>query len=68
MDGCKEPESTGRRDRTPEEQAAIDQAKAILMDQGMSENDAFGTIRKRSMNTRAPMDQVAREIIAKGGM
>lgn len=56
--------SPDRRSRTPEAQSVIDEAKAILIARGMSENEAFKALRTTSMNTRKPMDQVARDFLA----
>lgn len=43
----------------------IDRAKGVLMDKhGMGEADAFGFIRRTSMDRRAPMYDVAKEVVA----
>lgn len=41
----------------------IERAKIILMEQGFSENDAYGMIRKRSMDERTTMRSIADSII-----
>jgi response regulator NasT len=46
-----------------EARKAIDRAKGKLIDQGMSESDAFRHIQKRAMDERRSMRAVAEEII-----
>jgi AmiR/NasT family two-component response regulator len=46
-----------------ESRKQIDRAKAILMQQGLSENDAYAMIRKRSMDERTTMRAIADSII-----
>lgn len=41
----------------------VERAKAILMEQGLSENDAYTLIRKRSMDERTTMRSIADSII-----
>lgn len=46
-----------------ESRKQIDRAKAILMQQGLSENEAYAMIRKRSMDERNSMRSIADSII-----
>lgn len=46
-----------------ESRKRIDRAKAILMEQGLSENEAYALIRKRSMDERTTMRSIADSII-----
>ena len=41
----------------------VDRAKALLMEQGMSERDAFRRIQHQAMNTRRPMREIAQAIV-----
>ncbi|MBM3472275.1 MAG: response regulator [Armatimonadetes bacterium] len=46
------------------ERRTIERAKGILMDtQGLSENDAYRRLRKRSQDERRPMAELAEEVI-----
>lgn len=43
----------------------IDRAKGVLMDKhGMSEAEAFGFVRRSSMDSRTPMFEVAKQVVA----
>lgn len=46
-----------------ESRRIITQAKCLLMEQGLSEKDAFARLRKASMDTRKPLAQVAEAVI-----
>jgi|LSQX01.1.fsa_nt_gb response regulator NasT len=46
-----------------ESKKRIERAKIILMEQGLSEKDAYGMIRKRSMDERTTMRSIADSII-----
>jgi len=51
------------------ERKTIERAKGILMDtQGLSENDAYRRLRKRSQDERRPMVELAEEIIRAHGV
>ena len=41
----------------------IDRAKGILIDQGMSEQEAFSSLQKTSMDTRRPLREIAEAVI-----
>ena len=43
--------------------AVIDRAKCLLIEAGSSEKEAFGRMRKASMDTRKPLAEVAEAII-----
>lgn len=49
-----------------ETRKVVEQAKGILMEQGLSEHEAFRTIQKTAMERRATMRDIADEIISKG--
>lgn len=46
-----------------EARIAIDQAKCLLMETGITEKEAFGRMRTLSMNTRKPLKEIAEAII-----
>lgn len=41
----------------------VNRAKALLMEQGLSEADAFARMQKASMNTRRPLRDIAEAVI-----
>lgn len=49
-----------------ETRKVVEQAKGILMEQGLSEHEAFRSIQKTAMERRATMRDIADEIISKG--
>lgn len=49
--------------RSPEETALIQRAKALLMQQGMTEQQAHSTLQQHSMRSRCKLVDVARQII-----
>jgi response regulator NasT len=50
-------------DERLETRKLVDRAKGVLMDQGMSEADAFGRLQKLAMDKRMPLKQVAEAVI-----
>lgn len=41
----------------------IDRAKALLMERGLTEKEAFTRMQKASMNTRRPLREIAEAVI-----
>ena len=50
-------------DERLETRKVVDRAKGILIDQGMSESDAFSRLQKLAMDKRLPLKQVAEAVI-----
>lgn len=49
--------------RRMETRSTIDKAKCLLIEEGATEEEAFGRMRTASMNTRRPLAEVAQAII-----
>lgn len=49
-----------------ESRKTIDKAKGILIESGMSEEEAFSYLQKRAMDTRTPMKEIAEAVILLG--
>lgn len=55
--------------RALEERKVIERAKGILMEtEGFSEREAFARIRRMSMDTRKPIEEIARAILLAAGV
>lgn len=50
-------------ERMLEARIDIDHAKAILMQKGLCENEAYGSLRHVSMMTRTPLPEIAKAVI-----
>ena len=49
-----------------ETRALIEKAKAVLMESGLSEQEAFSRLQKTSMNTRTPLKEIAQAVMLVG--